>query len=286
MRSVEGAYINLDRDTARRAAIEAQLAGLGLPYVVERLPGIDGAKAGGLPAGLRPGQFGCWLSHLAALERSLGSDRHLHVIEDDALISRKLRALPELLGALESGKGDWDLLYLDATLVEIDDMYRMFDWVRQSRERGIVQVCKVPAQFTVFGTHSYVVNGERKRQVHEFLAGRLDSGYPIDNVLAQAIREGALKAFVSAPFLITGSDAGLESSVGYEGGDHGFLAWLLFRRLCFFDLDERALGDLAARAAGLARGVPQAEALFGALCAYRVAAWLPDSRFHPGQPRE
>lgn len=285
MRSVEGVYINLDRDTARRAAIEAQLARLALPYPVQRLAGVEGARAEGRPEALRPGQFGCWLSHLAALGRSLGSERHLHVIEDDALISAKLGALPELLAALESGQADWDLLYLDATLVELEDMYRMFDWVRQSRETGIVQVCKLPERFTVYGTHSYVVNGERKRRVHELLAAGLRSGYPIDNVLAQAIRAGTLKAFVSAPFLITGSDAGLESSVGYEG-DHGFLAWLIFRRLCFFDLDERALGELSARAAALAKGVPQAEALFGALCAYRVAAWPPDSRFHPERPRE
>jgi hypothetical protein len=283
MRSVEGVYINLDRDTARRAAIEAQLAPLALPYPVQRLAGVDGGKAGERPEGLRPGQFGCWLSHLAALESALGSDRHLHVVEDDALLSPKLRSLPELLAAL--GSEDWDLLYLDATLVEIADMHRMFDWVRESREKGVVQVCKVPAQFTLYGTHSYVVNGARKRSVHEYLAARLRSGYPIDNVLAQAIREGTLKAFVSAPFLITGSDAGLESSVGYEG-DHGFLAWLLFRRLCFFDLDARVLGELAARAAALGRSVPQAEALFGALCAYRVAAWPPDSRFHPGRPGE
>ena len=283
MRSVEGVYINLDRDTARRAAIEAQLSHLGLPYPVERFAGVDGAKAQGRPEGLRPGQFGCWLSHLAALERSLASDAHLHVIEDDALISPKLRALPELLAALASV--EWDLLYLDATLVEIADMHRMFDWVRQSREKGIVQVCRVPAQFTVYGTHSYVVNGERKRRVHDFLGARLRSGYPIDNALAQGIREGALNAFLSAPFLLTGSDAGLESSVGYEG-DHGFAAWLLFRRLCFFDLDERALADLSARAAQLGSGVPQAEALFGALCAYRVAAWPADSRFHPERPRE
>lgn len=283
MRSVEGVYINLDRDSGRRAAIEAQLARLALPYAVQRLAGVDGAKAAGRPQALRPGQFGCWLSHLAALERSLGSGAHLHVVEDDALISPKLAALPELLGALASA--DWDLLYLDATLVEIADMYRMFDWVRESREKGVVQVCKVPAHFTVYGTHSYVVNGERKARVREYLAARLDSGYPIDNVLAQGIRQGELKAFLSAPFLITGSDAGLESSVGYEG-DHGFLAWLLFRRLCFFDLDERALEELSTRAAQLVRGLPPAEALFGALCGYRVAAWPPDSRFHPERPRE
>jgi hypothetical protein len=285
MRSVEGVYINLDRDKERRAAIDGQLERLSLPYAVRRMAGIEGAKAEGRPEGLRPGQFGCWLSHLAALEGALDSDRHLHLMEDDALISPKLAALPELLAALDSGKAQWDLLYLDATLVEIADMYQMFDWVREAREKGTMKVCELPAQFTVYGTHSYVVNSERKGHVHRLLSGRLRSGYAIDNVLAQAIRDGAIRAFASAPFLTTGSDAGLESSVGYEG-DQGFLAWLLFRRLCFYDLDQRALDDLSARAQALATSVPPAEALFGSLCAYRLAAWPADSRFHPERPSE
>jgi GR25 family glycosyltransferase involved in LPS biosynthesis len=276
--SVEGVFINLDRAAERRAAMEKQLAEIRLPYRLERFAGIDGSLQAACPEGLLPGQYGCWLSHLDALERSLRSERHLHVIEDDALLSRKLAILPETVAALDHGS-TWDILYLDATLVELADMYRMFDWVQQSRPKGLVQLHRIPAEFTVYGTLSYVVNSSRKKYVHDFLRAQLASGVPIDNVFASGIRNGRLEAYLTAPFLTSGGDSGLASTVGYAGGE-GFLPWLLFRRLCFFDLGEDAMAGLAAKVADLTRDVPPAEASFGALCAHRIAKW-PNTRFTP-----
>lgn len=277
---VEAVFINLDRAAERRAAMEKQLSEIPLPYPIERFAGIDGSLQSGCPGGLLPGQYGCWLSHLATLERSLRSDRHLHVMEDDALLSRKLAVVPEALEMLASDLGvSWDILYLDATLVEIADMVQMFDWVQQSRPKGMVQVHRIPAEFTVYGTHSYIVNSSRKKYVHDFLRSYLDAGVPIDDVFASGIRKGQLQAYLTAPFLTSGGDGGLVSTVGYESGE-GFLAWLLFRRLCFFDLNEEAATGLAARVADLTRDMAGAEAIFGALCGYRVAKW-PNSHFAP-----
>jgi hypothetical protein len=275
---VEGVFINLDRAAERRAAMDKQLSEIRLPYPVGRFAGIDGLRQAGCPDGLLPGQYGCWLSHLRTIERSLRSDRHLHVIEDDALLGRKLAVLPETLAALDLDSS-WDILYLDATLVELPDMYRMFDWVQQARPKGRVHLHPIPAEFTVYGTHSYVVNSSRKKYVHDFLLSYLDAGVPIDNVLASGIQKGQLKAYLTAPFLTSGDDRGLVSTVGYEGGA-SFLAWLLFRRLCFSDLSEEAAAGLAARVADLKPGLARSEANFGALCAHRVAKW-PNTRFTP-----
>jgi GR25 family glycosyltransferase involved in LPS biosynthesis len=278
--SLEGVYINLDRAPERRAAMEKQLSGIGLPYAIERFAAIDGSRQPGCPQNLRPGQYGCWLSHLGALERSMPSRRHLHVMEDDALLSRKLAVLPEALGVLASDPGaSWDILYLDATLVEIADMYQMFEWVQQSRRKGLVDLRRIPAEFTVYGALSYVVNSSRKKYVHDFLRSYLHAGAPLDNIFAAGIREGRLKAYVTTPFLTSGSDGSMASTVGYEDGD-GFLAWFLFRRLCFFDLNEEAAAGLTARIADLTRDLTPAQAVFGALCGHRVARW-PNTHFAP-----
>jgi len=277
---VEGVYINLDRAAERRAAMEKQLSEIGLPYPLERFAGIDGSRQAGCPDGLLPGQYGCWLSHLGTLERSLPSGRHLHVVEDDALMSTGLAALPHVVQSLDSGSaGDWDILYLDATLVELEDMYQMFQWVQEARPKGLVDLHRVPADFTVYGALSYVVNAARKKYVHDFLRSYLHAGAPIDNVFAAGIREGRLKAYVTAPFLTSGSDVSMVSTLGYEDGD-GFLAWFLFRRLCFFDLNEEAAAGLTARIADLTRDLTRAEAIFGALCGHRVAKW-PNTHFAP-----
>jgi GR25 family glycosyltransferase involved in LPS biosynthesis len=276
--SVEGVFINLDRAVERRAAMEKQLADIRLPYPVARFAGVDGRRQAGCPEGLLAGQYGCWLSHLGTLERSLPSERHLHVMEDDALLSPKLAVLPEMAQALDLGSS-WDVLYLDATLVELTDMYRMFDWVQQARPGGRAHLHRIPAEFTVYGTHSYVVNGSRKKYLHDFMRSYLHAGVPIDNVFASGIQKGELEAYLTAPFLTSGHDASLVSTVGYER-ESGFLAWLLFRRLCFFDLSDEAAAALEAKAADLTRELARPEANFGALCAHRIAKW-PNTRFPP-----
>jgi GR25 family glycosyltransferase involved in LPS biosynthesis len=278
--AIEGVFINLDRAAERRAAMERQLSEARPPYPIERFAAIDGSLQPGCPRNLRPGQYGCWLSHLAALERSIANGRHLHVMEDDALLSRKLAVVPEALGALASDPGaSWDILYLDATLVELADMYQMFDWVQEARPQGMVNLHRIPAEFSVYGALSYIVNSSRKKYVHDYLRSYLHAGAPLDNVFAAGIRDGRLKAYLTAPFLTSGSDASMVSTLGYEDG-HGFLAWFLFRRLCFFDLSEEAADGLNARIAELTQDLTREQAIFGALCGHRVAKW-PNSRFAP-----
>ena len=72
----------------------------------------------------------------------------------------------------------------------------------------------------------------------------------------------------------------LQRTIG-ESGDERFLAWQIFRRLCFYDLDEEALEALAARSERLTAAVTLEDRLLGALCAYRMGRW-PLERFSSG----
>lgn len=278
---IEGVFINLDRSPERRAGMERQIGEAGLPYGIERLAAVDGANRSDRPAGLNPGQHGCWLSHLLAIEGSLGRSAHLHVLEDDALLGAALPILPDVVGSLDSGsRGEWDVLYLDATLIEPMDMCHVYGWAKTARQDGSVRVRALPREFTVYGTHSYVVNASRKAAVLDFLKRYLGSGRPIDNVLAYAIQSGALRAFITTPFMTSAADHSLERTVG-ESGDQRFLAWQVFRRLCFHDLDAQALDALFAKSAKLMESVTEEDRLLGELCAYRMARW-PLERFPPG----
>jgi Glycosyltransferase family 25 (LPS biosynthesis protein) len=278
---LEGTFINLDRAVERRAAIQRQLDELALPYEIKRLAAIDGSQRAGCPPKLRPAQYGCWLSHLKAIEDSLGSEAHLHVMEDDALLGPRLRELPAFADIVEAGSnGDWDILYLDATLVELPDMQVMFEWTQLAREKNTVHLRPVPAEFSVFGAHSYVINGRRKRYVLEFLQNYLDAGNAIDGILAYGIQHGDLQAHITAPFVTSSLDLGLTGSSIARGSDDAFLAWFLFRRLCFGDLSDKILAALEPELETLARGTGRAESLLGALMAYRMARW-PGVRFRP-----
>jgi hypothetical protein len=277
---IEGVFINLDRSPERRAQMERQIADIELPYPVRRLAAVDGQRLSVCPPGLSPGQYGCWLSHLKALEQSAGQE-HVHIMEDDALISSALPILPDVVQSLDAGSaGEWDILYLDATLIEAMDMCHVFGWAKTARDDGTVRVRALPREFTVYGAHSYVVNATRKAFVLDFLRRHMISGKPIDNVTAYGVQSGQLRAFMTTPFMTSGSELGLARTVG-ESGDDRFLAWQVFRRLCFYDLGEDELAALTAKSAHLMATVTQEDRLLGELCAYRMARW-PLERFPPG----
>lgn len=279
MAAIDAVFINLDRAVERRAAIEGQLAKAALPYPVARLDAVDGLQCADCPQGLRPAQYGCWLSHLLAIERSIGSGAHLHVMEDDVLLGPSLERLPGILDAVDEGSGGvWDILFLDATLVEIADMQLMFEWAQLAREKQTVHVHLVPESFSLFGTHSYVVNDRRKREVLAFLQSHLHVGHALDGVLSYAIQTGALRAHLTAPYLTSGLDLGSATSSIAAELDERYQAWLIFRRLCFGELSSEALDALEARLGGIARHIGRAESLLGALMAYRMSRW-PRVRF-------
>ena len=114
--------INLDRSTDRLLSAERHFSAVGLPF--ERIVAIDAYKQdlSDLPvdrkafqrthgrAAIRPGEIGCYFSHLKALRIFLAGGKEFGVIlEDDVLPQQQLSAvLEELLGYAS----DWDLVTL------------------------------------------------------------------------------------------------------------------------------------------------------------------------------
>ncbi len=113
--------INLDRDLERMASLTASLRNLGLPHV--RIPAVLGRQVPEWEKlvdrdlyGKRnrkvmphPGEVGCYLSHLKAMEAFLGTEeRWCVILEDD------VEVLPECLPVLKAlgDCDDWDLVKL------------------------------------------------------------------------------------------------------------------------------------------------------------------------------
>lgn len=118
-------YINLRRAGERDRTLRQRLSELGL--AATRIEAVDGAALpGDLPGfrqnlygwthgrELRPGEIGCQLSHLRALETFYASAAEFALIfEDDAILDA---SLPSLVAALTSGEAprDWDLVKLQS----------------------------------------------------------------------------------------------------------------------------------------------------------------------------
>jgi hypothetical protein len=133
---VDISYINMDKDTDRRAFMETQLAHLAVPY--RRWPGVDGSKlttadmktehVGSPSFAIRhkswdgklrnTGVIGCWLSHKKLLQYlstlTVGDDDLHLIIEDDINVPSSLLTdrWPSLQKQLPR---DVDLVYFGIT---------------------------------------------------------------------------------------------------------------------------------------------------------------------------
>ncbi len=82
-----GFFINLDRNTKRRTAVEQNLTDVGLANVYQRVPAVDGRALGPeYVTELDRGNLGLWLTHERLLAAHRSSTTHLHLMEDDALL--------------------------------------------------------------------------------------------------------------------------------------------------------------------------------------------------------
>jgi GR25 family glycosyltransferase involved in LPS biosynthesis len=107
-----GLYINLDRSTARRDAMEKQLDRLGLSQIYARFPAIDGASLNSPRSTIKAGENGCFQSHHRALLSARPRAQCVHMLEDDALLSPSVR--PVIADAIAQNLFEqFDVLFTD-----------------------------------------------------------------------------------------------------------------------------------------------------------------------------
>jgi glycosyl transferase, family 25 len=187
MKSLKTWVINLDRAPDRLQRIAARLDALGLPW--ERLPAVDArvlspAQQALLDtAGYRrkhgmdpvPGELGCYLSHVEAIDRFLasGADFGL-VLEDDVKLKD---SLPAVLEGLMQHPGRWDMVKLSA--------------VHSGTPQPVLAVAPghhlavMLSQCT--GSSAYLLN---RRAAQAYAAGLLPMSLPYDHVFDQGWRFG------------------------------------------------------------------------------------------------
>lgn len=127
-------YINLDSSTDRRTRIEKNLREKGITDA-ERIPAFDGRKIDlaeiddcDLPAArrflgrpLRGGEYGCYKSHMAAVNRFLETDHpYAIVLEDDIQLDECFFDIAEkAVRSLNDAGKPWDIIHLSPTRLKI-----------------------------------------------------------------------------------------------------------------------------------------------------------------------
>jgi hypothetical protein len=228
----EGFFINLDRSTDRRVAMEQQLAAPGFAGRYERFPALSADVAEAQTRGLRTaGELGIWRSTLAVLERIIhcGDQPELwHLCEDDVELNPMLPLWLERLAV--SAQVGWDALFTDSYVVPV--VYRQAIALLRSRnDRDDLRLVGNP--FYRAGLTSYVMRPEGAKSIHEALTEVYRSGVrlvPVDLALRGLIEGGRISVAVTLPFLSSPSLARSSTIQIQEGGDS------LRRRSVYMDL--------------------------------------------------
>jgi glycosyl transferase family 25 len=168
--------INLDRDVERMASLAGNLQALALPF--ERISAVLGKEVPNweqlVDAELyasrnrepmpRPGEVGCYLSHLKAMEEFLRTDALWCVIlEDDVEVRPEC---VEVLAALDA-KDDWDLVKLFC-----------FHYGMPMRKRALTPTHHLVVHLTrTTSSAAYAVN-RRAAELAEIHATHLRAGGP------------------------------------------------------------------------------------------------------------
>lgn len=242
-----GFYVNLDRSTDRRARVEGEIARHAPAQPYQRVAAVDGATFNLPSERLRRGEVGCFLSHLFLLQKKLDSDYHLHIVEDDVVLSRfTVPAIGALIGsgALEH----FDVVFTDTVAQPSSrDFARtkaLYDrCIARDAGGGIVRV--QPAFVDYFAsTMSFVVNRRSIAKVVDVLSRSLSQGaaLPIDLALRGAAIDGRLRLGSLFPFV---TSFRLDELVGNTivRPDRDLLSRLLLqlaRHSFFIDCDHRA----------------------------------------------
>lgn len=245
---MQGAYINLQESTGRRAAMQAHLATLGLESHYPRFDALRGTDAPErLQSPLSHGHLGCWLSHRALWERAarLPDDDALHILEDDARLHASCRPL---LLDLVARQPDWDLVFTD---VFWHPPPNPTQWVPL---RNAVNTYRNRREFTVMplrgwrftGLTSYVVRPRGARRLLEHLQGRWSEGRTVDVLIDELVQQSSVRGLVVLPFVSTLSAESDQSTTGDQGPALRSITG--FRRALYCEADVHAIRRQVLRA--------------------------------------
>jgi hypothetical protein len=251
-----GYYINLERSASRRASVEGQLRALGLARSYSRFAAVEGRDAAAVAGSITSGEYGCFASHAQLLSAAAAGTRHVHVLEDDVLLSPELVLVMGSLvnrGVLDS----FDLIFTD-TFVPLDPAHiRSYEQAyRRGKPPGpqeafLPEVSLIDLKGVYWAcTSSYVAAQRSLKRIAALLNDALRAGpsEPVDLYLRHLVNNGELKAAVCLPFL-TSIDLALDLdttiSRGAVGGpDLSRLACNIVRHSYFVRPDLEAIRQI------------------------------------------
>lgn len=226
-------YINLDNKPDRRINIETNFNLVKAEdSTLSRLSAIDTEyiKDKNVKGILRDTEKACFLSHKAAIKRSLETESHTLIMEDDVLLgSSTFSNLEKVIK--ENSKIQWDILYLEVCVPEVVNMLKLIklrnSLIKKNSSSAMIDL----TQLNYAGATAYVINKNSKQKLFNALDKVKLLDTPYDLLLRSMVIDRRFSAFVVFPFLSSFSPDALNSDIRLEYEKMTDLAWILFRKL-------------------------------------------------------
>jgi len=239
----QGFFINLARNEKRRDALVRHLEEIGAAPHYRRFEAVDGrAVAGDYNTTLDPGNLGLWLSNLNLLNSNRGTDRHLHIVEDDTVFAKDAVALfSHALAVADKHLPGWDLLFTDIYVPCDLNTFRLFSEKMSAWQANGTAYALVDLEQIAFAcTSSFFVNRSSVDKLANVLAGQWAAGLPIDLYLRHLVQQRHLKAHVTMPFLTSLGRENVDSDIR-GNTDLSRKVCNILRRAFFKEADTGAL---------------------------------------------
>lgn len=237
-------YINLDRASARRAALQACFERYATGgHHLHRFAAFDHDAAGRHPiqGKARGAERGCALSHRQVILDHVGEEP-LMVLEDDCTFGPTCFHLVDDMTRPEHFR--WDLLFTDICVPEpslMAELARARPQLVASRQvRGI----DITPRTGFAGAPAYIVNPRSLRKVQDVLGHLSAIDEPYDMILRRLVHRGTLTAGFTFPFLTTLSGLSEDSAIQPPESLRTDLVWNTFRKLMWIDRDLGACRPL------------------------------------------
>ena len=268
-----GLYINLDRSTDRRAAIEKRLAVLGLAQRYKRVRATDGAALD-RTSRLSPAVVATFASHLAAIEEAAGSEVPTHIIEDDVLLSGSFVAAAQSLlqrGALDRFDIVFTEMMLPPNLEGLKKLKVHLDAAKRARGPAelVLQLQLLDlARLSFSGATSYFLAPRGAGKIAAILKREWESGptLQVDNFIRREIQSRRISGACLFPF-VTSFDPHslLNSTIDPGPANESAVVLGLLRYAFYIDADfagaARAMLDEIIQRMARERADPQREFL-------------------------
>lgn len=234
-----GFYINLDRDNDKREAIQKNLSDIGLAGNYERVEAVDGtAVSEQYSSMLTPGELGCWMSHLGILQGQIGQGRHIHILEDDALVHK---GIAKVFAGFCEQVTRWDLFFTDFFVPHDIYLFKLLhgalEHYRQSGELRIFRLDNIKFACAT----SYFVHKDSIGKLYRLLRSCGRENKPFDLTMRDAAACGEVVAYAVIPFFSTLSSYCQQSSI--RSYDNYRRAFDLYRHSFYVDAKLEQLAE-------------------------------------------